>query len=401
MFRERRQAGFPRLLPATTYTAKRGAEISINASWTVLDKPHKVAIAKRNAFILIIDPRSLESFIDLPYAWQMTHSINNIKSHVAGIELNNQGPDQHRYFSSFSTSQCNEYGYCVSILSNIKIFLSHNLFFVGFIILFAYICGWLGYVRIRRYLHHRRSIEYRVRRGIKTASFYPVVQPVVELSSQRVVGCEVLARFRDKKGELYPDQFIPVVAAQGLSWPFTLSLIDQALEDLKANGLQDQISVAFNFMPRDVTNGKILELLQHPKVTTWTGKLTIELTESEEFEGSEAHQVLYKLSQAGFTIAIDDFGTGYSNLKYIDQLHCSYLKIDRTFVMDVEDGAIRSSIIPHIVSIAEKANLKVIAEGVENLAQATELHRMGVKYVQGYFYGRPMPIKQLAEKIDG
>ncbi|MDO3384611.1 EAL domain-containing protein [Gilvimarinus sp. SDUM040013] len=390
----------PKALPEITYVAIRGAQISINQDWPVLGNMHDVAMARRGHFVLVVDPRSLENFVELPYPWELVHFLGGVRHHAAGLILNSEATVNHKYFGQFRVEQCNNFGYCVNVLSDIHTYLARNLPTTGLIVLLAYLFGWFSYVRIRRYLNHRQSIEYRVRRGVAADAFYPLVQPVVELESQRVIGCEVLARFRDARGDLYPDQFIPVVASQGLSWPFTINMIEKALHEIRENDLEDKISVAFNFMPRDITNGKILDLLQNPLVVGWKGQLTIELTESEEFEGSEAHQVLYKLSQAGFDIAIDDFGTGYSNLKYIDQLHCSYLKIDRTFVMDVEEGAIRSSIIPNIVSIANKAGLRVIAEGVENLAQATQLHNMGVKYVQGYFYGRPMSAAKLQEKID-
>ncbi|MBU2886237.1 EAL domain-containing protein [Gilvimarinus agarilyticus] len=390
----------PFSLPESTYQTKGGATIWIDTDWSVLNKNYNVAIANRNNFAMVIDPTSLENFIDLFYSWELIYRINNQDYHAAGEKgVVDIGSKDHHYFKPFRVKTCNNYNYCTSILSDSLSYLSRNPAVSILIIVLGYLSGWLSYVYIRRYISHLYSIEYRVQRGLANSNFYPVVQPIIDLTTQKIVSCEVLARFEDKAGPLYPDAFIPIIAKQDVSWPFTVLIIEATLASLKKHGLEDEISIAFNVMPRDVTNGNILTLLDLESVAQWRGELTIELTESEELEETQAHKNLSQLKQYGINISIDDFGTGYSNLKYIDQLHCRYLKIDRTFIMDVEEGSIRSSIIPNIVSIAEKSNLRVIAEGVENLAQSTELKRMGIRYVQGYYFGKPMSIANLAQKL--
>jgi sensor c-di-GMP phosphodiesterase-like protein len=97
--------------------------------------------------------------------------------------------------------------------------------------------------------------------------------------------------------------------------------------------------------------------------------------------------------------AIDDFGVGYSNLSQLKVLNCDYLKIDRSFVMDMEDNSIRSSLIPHIVSIAQGLDVDLIAEGVENNEQCNELKELTIGFGQGWLFGKPQPVEALAKSI--
>lgn len=99
-------------------------------------------------------------------------------------------------------------------------------------------------------------------------------------------------------------------------------------------------------------------------------------------------------------MAIDDFGVGYSNLSQLKSLKCEFLKIDRSFVMDMEDHSIRSSLIPHIVSIADELRVTLIAEGVENTDQCQELVNMNVEYGQGWLFGKPQTVENLANTIE-
>ena len=97
--------------------------------------------------------------------------------------------------------------------------------------------------------------------------------------------------------------------------------------------------------------------------------------------------------------AIDDFGVGYSNLSQLKTLNCDFLKIDRSFVMDMEDNSIRSSLIPHIVSIAEGLNVELIAEGVENAEQSKELKGLTIGFGQGWLFGKPQSASALAKSV--
>jgi EAL domain-containing protein (putative c-di-GMP-specific phosphodiesterase class I) len=105
---------------------------------------------------------------------------------------------------------------------------------------------------------------------------------------------------------------------------------------------------------------------------------------------------LTDLKTAGYLVSVDDFGTGYSNLSSIKKLLPDFLKIDKSFVFDMEENSLRSSLIPEIVGIARAVGAKVIAEGIENEAQWRMLLSFGVEYGQGYWFARPMQLAQFA-----
>ena len=106
-----------------------------------------------------------------------------------------------------------------------------------------------------------------------------------------------------------------------------------------------------------------------------------------------------RLREERYLISVDDFGTGYSNLGTVKRLSPDFLKIDRSFVFDMEDDSLRSTLIPEIVAIANAVNADVIAEGVETEKQASRLKRMGVRYGQGYWFGRPVPLADFLQML--
>jgi sensor c-di-GMP phosphodiesterase-like protein len=97
----------------------------------------------------------------------------------------------------------------------------------------------------------------------------------------------------------------------------------------------------------------------------------------------------------GFRIAIDDFGTGYSNLSSLKNLDIDYLKIDKSFIFDMEDSTIKSSLIPHIIDISDSLGLSCVAEGIENPLQLGILKQWGIKYGQGYYFSKPIAMEEL------
>ena len=130
-------------------------------------------------------------------------------------------------------------------------------------------------------------------------------------------------------------------------------------------------------------------------------KLVLEITEDEQIATHSAVKHIKSLKSKGFLFAIDDFGVGYSNLSQLKTLNCDYLKIDRSFVMDMEDNSIRSSLIPYIVSIAEGLNVDLIAEGVENIDQCNELKGLTIGFGQGWLFGKPQSADALAKSVQG
>jgi sensor c-di-GMP phosphodiesterase-like protein len=105
------------------------------------------------------------------------------------------------------------------------------------------------------------------------------------------------------------------------------------------------------------------------------------------------------LRDLGYHVSIDDFGTGYSNLKLLGEVQPDVLKIDKSFVFDMEDNSLRSNLIPQMVSFARAVGAMVVAEGVENEKQERQLKDLGIEFAQGYFYSRPVPIEDFLKYL--
>lgn len=242
---------------------------------------------------------------------------------------------------------------------------------------------------------YMNSDKRRIKKGLENFRFKPFYQPIVDLNTGKTVGCEMLARFKDSKGILYPDTFIPLVSELGASWQMTELLVTQAIDDLKGLELADNpIYLSINIFPKDINNGQVLKILDLIKETPSNIEFTFEITEDEELDFAKAQEILNKLVVAGVNISIDDFGTGYSNMSQLQSFPIHTLKIDKSFIDEVETGAIRSTLIPNIVSIANKLHAEIVAEGVENILQVEELLKMDITLAQGWHYSKALSIRK-------
>nr|WP_315471702.1 EAL domain-containing protein [uncultured Rhodoferax sp.] len=269
------------------------------------------------------------------------------------------------------------------------------LLFAGFVALCLFL-GWLSSSVIRNRCRYLNTIDFRIRHLCVARNIVCHYQPVVDLPSGRVIGCEVLARLQDGDTLLYPDQFIPALIKQKLTWTFDALVTAQAIQEL-SRSLPDQseaFSVALNFFPQNLCRSILHPHLQQALQQTERTDLHLHL-EVTEYDFSE-HLVpeLRQLQADGYAISIDDFGTGYSNLGAVKHIAPDYLKIDKSFVFEMEDTSIRSTLIPEIIAIGKAISSEIIAEGIENQAQLLRLRALGVQYGQGYYFSRPVPLAE-------
>ncbi|MCJ8311943.1 MAG: EAL domain-containing protein [Saccharospirillaceae bacterium] len=248
------------------------------------------------------------------------------------------------------------------------------------------------YEVLNRYIY---STKRRVKIGLSRNRIHPHYQAIIDLKSGRVIGCELLARFKDKLGNLYPDEFIPIVAELDQSWKMTKSLILQALKDFKdIRPCNTPFYLSINVFPKDINNANILKGIKLLKNSSEFLQICFEVTEDEELDFSKVAETLETLYNSHIKVSIDDFGTGYSNLAQLKLLKIDTLKIDKSFVDEVESGSIRSTFIPNIVSIARKLDATIIAEGIENKLQVEEFIKMDIEFGQGWYYSKALPLKE-------
>jgi diguanylate cyclase (GGDEF)-like protein len=239
-----------------------------------------------------------------------------------------------------------------------------------------------------------------LRRALNSDELTLFYQPKKRAHDGGIASCEALLRWKHtEKGMIPPGDFIPLAENSELIHPITFRVIRMSLEQIctwKKAGFSITVAVnisAHNLMD-DTFVQKTCELLEsYPEAK---GLLEMEITEGVLMsDPKRAATVLYLLSKMNIPIAIDDFGTGYSSLAYLKKLPINSLKIDRSFVMDMEKDTQDRVIVKSTIDLAHNLGLSVVAEGVETKTQMDDLIQMGCDYLQGYFIGRPAPAAEL------
>jgi diguanylate cyclase len=246
----------------------------------------------------------------------------------------------------------------------------------------------------------RLALGNELRAAIERGGLELYYQPKVDAASTQIAGAEALVRWNHPwQGLLGPGAFVPMAERSGLIEPLGNWVIEEACRQIGAwrdAGLRMRVSI--NLSPPQLRQPdlvpKILESLRKHRVEP--SLLTCEITESVAMSDTKTTQeTMLALGEAGIHVSIDDFGTGYSSLSYLRKLPAEELKIDRSFVSDLEHSADARAVADAVVKLAHALGLKVVAEGVENEAQSELLIAMGCNQLQGYFYGKPMPADHL------
>jgi diguanylate cyclase (GGDEF)-like protein len=255
---------------------------------------------------------------------------------------------------------------------------------------------------VREQIDLQRDLRMALERGEIELHY----QPKINTQRGMVSGVEALARWRHPvRGMVPPGVFIPVAERFGLIGFLGNWVIEEAcrqMSEWRDQGLR--LRVAINLSVHQLRQGDLVQRIQAAldKHHLDPAQLTFEITESVAMEDAEGtRKVLEQLGALGVKLSIDDFGTGYSSLAYLRQLQAGELKIDRSFVQDLETSADARAIVEAIVQLAHALGLKVVAEGVETAAQRDVLTDLHCGELQGYLFARPMPPAVMAEWAAG
>ena len=244
-------------------------------------------------------------------------------------------------------------------------------------------------------------LQNRLNRALFRAEFYLHYQPQLEIRSGRVVGMEALLRWKNPElGEVVPARFIPVAEDCGLIVPIGAWVLEEACRQAQSLRQADGID-----LPMSV-NLSALQFRRGGLVETVAGALRrsglpphlleLELTESILLQDVEnTLQTVRQLKALGVRLSIDDFGTGYSSLSYLKRFAVDRLKIDRSFVRDLEFDPDNAAIVRAVIQLARSLRLGLVAEGVETEAQLAFLREEGCQDVQGYLFSRPLSVADL------
>lgn len=246
----------------------------------------------------------------------------------------------------------------------------------------------------------RQLLQNDMRSALENHEFELHYQPVVDQTG-RAVKVEALVRWNHpEQGRVPPDQFIPLAEETGLIVPLGGWVFNQAVSEISRLRKQyPDLGVAINLSSKQIGTDEphvehFIDIVQQYDLPS--GFVTLEVTESLFLDpGGDSVEKLNLLREQGFEIAIDDFGTGYSSLSYLKQLPLTTIKIDKSFVSDLDKDDGDKVLVDAILSIAQSMQLSVIAEGVETEAQSEYLVSGGAQMQQGWLHGKPMPYDQL------
>ena len=259
---------------------------------------------------------------------------------------------------------------------------------------------------LNRELQDSRLVEQQILAGLKTHQFVPHFQPVIDHISNKIVGIECLARWQHpQRGLLSAMEFIPVAVKMGLIQTILEQILDTAFAELKNwhERLGVIVPLSINISSKQfyqqTTFDQIAMLLDKHGLSSEAIKL--EVTESTlQDSGPGLVEQMQRLSHAGFSLTLDDFGTGYSSLRYLQQLPVDTLKIDRSFVRNLENNPHDKIIVKAIIQLAQTLDIMVVAEGVENITQASYLLDNDCHIMQGFLFSPALSVEHFSEFMD-
>ena len=248
------------------------------------------------------------------------------------------------------------------------------------------------------------SMEGELKRALRAKEFVPYLQPLVAGEGGKVMGAEVLMRWQHpSSGLVRPDLFIPQAEECGVIVPMTARLMQTVAQQLAGwqDKLPDGFHIAFNISAVHCRDFSLLAQCRAFLSHFLPGQvvLVLELTERELLVADPHTLSLFRqLDDLGVRLAIDDFGTGHSSLVYLQQFHVDYLKIDKSFIGRIGTESLSEHIVDNVIDLGSRLGLALIAEGVETREQAEYL-KGKVTYLQGYLFGRPVPLRQFCREL--
>ena len=245
------------------------------------------------------------------------------------------------------------------------------------------------------------EIEQGIRFGLEHGQFVPYFEPQVDLATGEIVGFEMLARWiHPLSGVIGPDVFIPVAEEIGLIGRLSEHVIGEALRE--AAEWDPKIKISVNISPFQLADGWLAHRIVRTLADTGfpAERLVIEITESSLFADLDlARTIVTSLKNQGIRLALDDFGTGFSSLSHLRSLPFDIIKIDRSFVTNINEKRESSAIVRAVTTLAAALPVPVCVEGIENEEAYKAVVRLGCEIGQGWYFGKPMPAEKARELL--
>ena len=265
-------------------------------------------------------------------------------------------------------------------------------------------------------------LENRLLQALEQKEYYMNFQPIVDMKTMEAVGLEALIRLdslkefgpsgdnilpfpKNRQSHLNPDDFMSIAEKTSLIVPLGHWIIQKSCEQFgklkrsifKRTGKYPSLFISFNISSRQIIDPDFISILKKAITANRlkTKEIKVEITEKELTHEENVIKWIKEVSEMGCTVAIDDFGTGYTNFKFLSQFNIQNIKIDKSFIREIDKGANKEKmliIIDQLIQMSQKLGVQTIAEGVENHKVCQLLQKMECDYGQGYYFSRPMSI---------
>lgn len=243
----------------------------------------------------------------------------------------------------------------------------------------------------------RLTLENDLLKAFKQNEFINYYQPIINIQTQKLEGFEALVRWEHHdKGLILPKEFIPSLETSGLIIPLGIEVLQQACQQLKLWHQQGfpELTISVNLSVRQFASSTLIVDIDRVLVETGINPiyLQLEITESAIMDNpTKAINLIKQLKSRGIKISIDDFGTGYSSLAYLQDFSLDNLKIDSTFIHDIESKNNANKIVETIIYLSNQLDVSLTAEGIETNKQLEFLTQLNCEFGQGYLFCEPLP----------
>ncbi len=251
-------------------------------------------------------------------------------------------------------------------------------------------------------LYNRKFIEENMQAAISERQFMMYLQPKYSITQNKIIGAEALIRWRHpERGMIYPNQFIPVIEENGFIKKVDYYIWEEACRFIKKCGTVGITScpVSVNVSRIHLRDDECIEVLEDMIKRNKIPKELLELEITESVDDQQVSLKALQLKEEGYTLLMDDFGSGYSSLNILLETPFDVIKLDKKFIENMMVSGKGRLILEQVVSMADKLELGLLAEGVETKDQIELLQSIGCDQVQGYYYAKPMPEEEFFELL--
>jgi sensor c-di-GMP phosphodiesterase-like protein len=297
-------------------------------------------------------------------------------------------------------------GISIAVFENRSTVLTQLIYSEVLIVFLVLLLSLMLYISVSHSISKHYTLHGAMKLAIRNREFYPEFQPIFDNKENCFAGVEVLMRWQDQQDKIImPDFFIEEAEATGLIVPITLQIVEtsfqQTQELLKKN---PKFHLGFNLSLLHFKDANFFAQFYNlqQQYAIASEQILLEITERDLLDKNDSIFVnrMRELREAGFSLAVDDFGTGHASISYLQSFPFNYLKIDKLFIHAIGTHAITESLNDAIIQMAKTLNLIIVAEGVETQEQVDYLFKNGVRFLQGWYFSKAVPIKVIYELLE-